>query len=257
MSLVSLDQLKTSYLNWLNERITVRDLNGVFQITSPLVDKNNDRLQIYVVPTETGDLKLTDDGYVIDELLMSGCDIFSSKKRTELLDFILKKFGVKRDGEALYLNATLKDFPQKKHFLLQAMLSVNDMFMTTREQVTSIFLEEVENFLYINDVRYLENISFIGQSGFTHNYDFVVPKYKSSPERVIKAINNPTKEKAEALLFSWEDTKETRKSQSVLYAFLNDSEKNINKNILGAFAYYDVKPVTWSNKDKVIKELSA
>ena len=39
MSLINQDQLKTSYLNWLNERITIKDINGVFQITTPLLDK--------------------------------------------------------------------------------------------------------------------------------------------------------------------------------------------------------------------------
>ncbi|MFE8696189.1 DUF1829 domain-containing protein [Cytobacillus sp. FJAT-53684] len=256
MTIINQDQLKTSYINWLNEKITIRDINGVFQITSPLLDRNNDRMQIYVIP-DGDSLILSDDGHVIDELQMSGCDVFSTKRRKEILDNILNKFGVKRNNEELFVKATLKDFPQKKHFLLQAMLSVNDMFMTTRENVTSIFLEEVENFLYKNDVRYSENVSFFGKSGFTHNYDFIIPKFKENPERIIKAINNPTRDKAETLLFSWDDTRETRKSEAVLYAFLNDTDKKINKNILSAFAQYDVTPILWTKKEKYIKELSA
>lgn len=256
MTLINQDQLKTSYLNWLNQKITIKDLNGVFQITSPLIDRNNDRLQIYAIPN--GDsLKLSDDGYIIDELQMSGCDVFSSGRRKEILDFILNKFGVKRKDEELFINATLEDFPQKKHFLLQAMLCVNDMFMTTRDNVTSIFLEEVENFLLTNEIRYSENISFIGKSGFTHNFDFIIPKYKKSPERIIKAINNPTRDKAESLLFSWDDTRNTRKNEAVLYAFLNDTDKKISKTILSAFAQYDVHPIPWTKKDHYIKELSA
>ena len=181
-------------------------------------------MQIYVIPD--GDtLTLSDDGYIIDELQMSGCDVFSSNRRKEILDSILNKFGVKRENEELFVKATLKDFPQKKHFLLQAMLSVNDMFMTTRDNVTSIFIEEVETFLYQHDIRFTDNISFVGKSGFTHNFDFVIPKYKNTPDRVIKAINNPTREKAESLLFSWDDTKENRKSETILYAFLNDTRK--------------------------------
>lgn len=256
MSLINQDQLKTSYLNWLNERITIKDVNGVFQITTPLLDRNNDRMQIYVIP-DGDSLTLSDDGHIIDELQMSGCDVFSSNRRKEILDSILNKFGVKRDNEELFVKATLKDFPQKKHFLLQAMLSVNDMFMTTRDNVMSIFIEEVETFLYQHDIRFTDNISFVGKSGFTHNFDFVIPKYRNTPDRVIKAINNPTREKAESLLFSWDDTKENRKSETVLYAFLNDSEKKISNNILSAFAQYDVKPIPWTNKEQYLKELSA
>lgn len=254
--MVNQDQLKTSYINWLKEKITIKDINGVLEITSPLLDRNNDRMQIYVIP-DGDSLILSDDGHVINELLMAGCDVTSTKRHREILDNILNKYGVKRNDAELFVKATIKDFPQKKHFLLQAMLSVNDMFMTTRENVTSIFLEEVDNFLFNNDVRYSENVSFIGKSGFTHNYDFIIPKSRKSPERIIKAINNPTRDKAETLLFSWDDTRETRKSDSVLYAFLNDTDKKINNNILSAFAQYDVTPIQWTTKDNYIKELTA
>jgi len=182
-------QLKTAYMNWLNERITIHDLDGVFQITSPFLDVNNDRLQIYVIP-EGDSLKLSDDGHVINELEISGCSIFDSKKRIEILTFILNKFGVERNGNELFIRATIDTYAQKKHFLLQAMLSANDMFMTTRSNVGGIFSEEVEKFLLEKDIRYSDNISFIGKSGFTHNYDFVIPKYRNTPERMIKAINN-------------------------------------------------------------------
>lgn len=255
MKMVNQDQLKASYINWLNEKITIKDINGVFQITTPLLDRNNDRLQIYVA--QNGDsLTLSDDGHIIDELQMSGCDVFSTNRRKEILDTILNKYSVKREGEELFVKANLNDFPQKKHFLLQAMLSVNDMFMTSRDNVTGIFLEEVESFLYQHDIRFTDNISFVGKSGFTHNFDFVIPRYKNTPDRILKAINNPTREKAESLLFSWDDTKENRKSETILYAFLNDSEKKIGRNILSAFAQYDVKPVPWTLKSNFIKELS-
>jgi hypothetical protein len=60
--------------------------------------------------------------------------------------------------------------------LLQAMLSVNDMFMTTRESVTSIFLKNIEDSLYRGKVQFTENVT--GKSGFNHKFDFVVPRFK-------------------------------------------------------------------------------
>src|SRR5699024_805606 len=102
--------------------------------------------------------------------------------------------------------------------LLQAMLSINDMFMITNQNVISLFLEDVENFLTKNEIRYTENISFAGKSGFNHNFDFVIPHFKKQPERIIKAINNPTRDNSQSLLFAWDDTLVTRKSDAVLYA---------------------------------------
>lgn len=61
-------------------------------------------------------------------------------------------------------------------------------------------------------------------SGFTHHFDFVIPKSPSQPERIIKAINHPNKDAATSLLFSWTDTKETRPARSAMYAILNDTD---------------------------------
>ena len=41
-------KLVAAYLAWLKAKITVREINGVCEITSPFVDRHNDRLQIYV-----------------------------------------------------------------------------------------------------------------------------------------------------------------------------------------------------------------
>jgi hypothetical protein len=254
----SLDQqLKNAYLNWLNQKITLRDLNGVIEITSPLVDRHNDYLQIYAIPKENG-IILTDDGYIISDLLMSGLDIDSTKKRKEIFQTILNGYGVQRsEKDELFVEATIDDFPRKKHLLLQAMLTVNDMFMIARPNVQSIFLEDVEAFLIEYEIRYTDNISFTGKSGFSHKFEFVIPKSKFRPERIIKTINNPTRESSEQLLWAWSDTKETRKSDSTLYAILNDSDKPINTDVINALNRYDVKTILWSQRVKYIDDLSA
>jgi len=251
------DQLINSYLGWLKQNITLKDINNAIEITTPLMDRHNDYLQLYVVPQ--GDkLKLTDDGYIINDLLLSGCDLHGSKKRKEMLQTILNSYGIGRsENDELFVEATIENFPQKKHMLVQAMLTVNDMFLTTRMNVQSIFWEDVENFFIMNDVRYTDNVIFTGKSGFSQKFDFVIPKSKQMGERIVQTINNPSKSKAESVLFAWEDIKNTRKSDSSLYAFINDSEKNISTEIISAFKQYDVKTVLWSGRKQYIEELSA
>lgn len=254
--LLNQDQLRKSYINWLNERLSIKDLQGVFEITSPFLDINNDRLQVYVIP-EGKQIKLSDDSSIITELKMAGIDVLGTKNREKTLSFILNKFGVQRSGEELFVYSTPDDYAQKKHFLLQSMIAVNDMFMTSRTHVTNIFMEEVEQFLIENEIRYNDNISFIGKSGFTHNFDFAIPHYKEIPERIIKVINNPNRNIAQSLIFSWNEARDQRKHRSVLYAFLNDREQKVGSNLLNAFNEYDIKSVQWSKRVEVIKELSA
>lgn len=252
--------LKNAYLGWLEQKISVKDLeNGVIEITTPLLDSNNDHLQIYVVPLQDDKFKLTDDGYIMSELRMIGFDLKSSNKRKEIFNTIINGFGISYHSktEELFTTTTMKDFPQKKHMLLQAMLSVNDMFMTVRATAKSIFLEDVENFFYDNDIPYAENISLTGKSGYNHKFHFVLPRSRKKPERIIQTINNPNKNSSETILFAWNDTKETRKSDSELFVFLNDSGQKISTSIISAFSKYDVKPVPWSQRDKYIPQLTA
>ncbi|MBW4839873.1 MAG: DUF1829 domain-containing protein [Paenibacillaceae bacterium] len=123
--------------------------------------------------------------------------------------------------------------------------------------IQSIFWEDVENFLIMNDIRYTDNVIFTGKSGFSQKFDFVIPKSKQMGERIIQTINNPSKSKAESVLFAWEDIKNTRKSDSSLYAIINDAEKTISSDIISAFKQYDVRTILWSGRRQYINELSA
>lgn len=252
------EDLKNNYLNWVKQKIKLSDLNGVIEITTPFLDRHNDHLQIYVIPQNNNKIKLTDDGYILSDLKMSGCDIHSSPKREAMFNTILNGFGVKcSQNDELYVEATIDNFPQKKNMLLQAMMAVNDMFFTAREKVSSIFLEDVEHFLLENEIRFVDNANFTGKSGFTHKFNFVIPASKYKPERFIQAMNNPTKQKAEVLLFQWDDIRETRKPGSTLYTFINDSEKSVSNELINALATYGVKPVLWKSRHQYIQELSA
>lgn len=129
------------------------------------------------------------------------------------------------------------------------------MFMLSQHRVTSIFLEDIEKFLGDNNVRFTSSIQLYGKSGFTHAFDFLIPSSKAKSERLIKAINNPNKQKAEAVLFSWTDVKETRKRDTSMFVFLNDYEKEIKSEVLNAFGEYDVKPIMWTKRENYISEL--
>src|SRR4051812_10255303 len=103
-------QLVAIYITWLKDRITTADINGACEITTPFLDRHNDRLQIYVIPTETG-LRLTDDGYIIGDLESSGCPL-DSPQRKKLLETILAGFGVREVENELFIDCTVEAFPQ-------------------------------------------------------------------------------------------------------------------------------------------------
>ena len=247
--------LVESYVAWLRETIATDDIDGVCEITTPFLDRHNDRLQIYV-ECHGDRLRLTDDGYVIGDLESSGC-VLDTPHRREILRTVLAGFGVREEDGELVVEATERDFPKKKHSLLQAMLTVNDMFMTARHRVTRLFLDDVGRFLDEREVRFTPNIEFTGRSGFVHKYDFVIPSSKKMPERILRAINNPARDAATSMIFSWTDTRDTRPRNSRAYAILNDSECEPTSDVLSAFSQYEIITVRWSERDTQLADLSA
>lgn len=248
-------KLVDSYINWLRCRITVEDINGACEITTPFLDRHNDQLQIYV-QRSNGGFRLTDDGYILADLESSGCSI-ATGNRQRMLQTILRGFGVEEVEGALVTNATYSTFPQKKHALVQAMLAVNDMFLVARPHVTQLFLEEVSAFLETNEIRVVNAVEFTGKTGFVHKFDFAIPASKRSPERLIKAINSPSKESITSALFAWTDTRDSRERQSQFFAILNDRERGPSDELTAAMREYEVTPILWSDRDKYVRELAA
>ena len=71
------------YSDWIKDKFSQKSIGEYTEITTPFVDSHNDQIQFYISRTEKG-YKLTDDGYIINDLIMCGCDV-QSKKRKEIL----------------------------------------------------------------------------------------------------------------------------------------------------------------------------
>jgi hypothetical protein len=250
-------KLLDDYAKWLREKTTLRQIDGKWvEITTPHLDRHNDYLQIYCRLEPNGSVLLSDDGYVIDDLKTSGCDL-DTPKRHELLMLTLAGFGVRRERDALQVISSRDNFPMQKHNLIQAMLAVNDLFYLSKPAVASFFLEDVIRWLEIHQVRYTPRVKFTGRTGYDHLFDFVIPKSRRQPERILKAINHPSKDTAMSLVFAWLDTKEVRPPDSRAYAVLNDTERVLGGDVIEALNRYEIIPVPWSKREESREELAA
>ena len=248
--------LLDQYWEWLRDKTTLRQVNGWVEITTPYLDRHNDRLQIYAIRRDGGYL-LADGGYVLDDLEQSGCRI-DGGRREALLAMTLNGFGVRRAENQLQVNATKSSFALRKHNLLQAMLAVNDMFYVAPPAVANLFYEDVVEWLDASNVRYTPNVKFTGASGYDHLFPFVIPKSNAQPERILRPINRPNRERAQAMAFSWIDTRDVRPSESRAYAILNDSDAgSVSAAVLDAMRSYQVNPILWSEREAALPELAA
>ena len=59
------------------------------------------------------------------------------------------------------------------------------------------------------------------------------------------------------MIMSWEDTKETRSSDSIAYAILNDREKRIADEMVDALQSYNITPIAWSQREQYRDRLAA
>ena len=250
-----IQNLLTTYYDWLKDKTELNQLDQWVEITTPYLDRHNDYVQIYVKKTNGGFL-LTDDGYIIDDLQQSGCKL-DSRKRQALLKMTLNGFGVKQEGKSLQIHASAENFASRKHSLVQAMLAVNDMFYLAVPVVTSLFYEDVVTWLDANDIRHTPKVKFTGTTGYDHLFDLVIPKSRQQPERIIQTINRPNRATAQTVVLAWVDTKEIRTPESRAYALLNDSAQTVPLDTLEALRSYDVKPIMWSQREAVMKELAA
>jgi len=250
-----IQRLMAAYHAWLKDKSVLRQVDQWVEITTPYLDRHNDYIQIYAKRANGGFL-LTDDGYTIDDLEQSGCKL-ESRKRQDLLKMTLNGFGVQLDGKALQVHASPDNFALRKHNLVQAMLAVNDMFYLAVPMVASLFFEDVVSWLDVHDIRYTPKVKFTGKSGYDHLFDFVIPKSRRQPERIMQAITRPNRDTAQAVAFSWLDTKDVRSPDSRAYALLNDSEQAVSSAVIDALRSYDVRPVAWSQRETVREELAA
>ncbi len=251
-----IQRLLDRYTEWLRDNTTLRQVNGWVEITTPFLDRHNDHLQIYARREGEG-WTLTDDGYIIEDLRQSGCEIESGSRRHALLNTTLNGFGVKKQEDQLLVHADDDQFSRRKHNLVQAMIAVNDLFYLAQPMVASLFLEDVESWLRISQIRFTPNVKFTGASGYDHQFHFVIPESNAQPERVLQPVNRPSRERAQAIAFAWIDTKSVRPDGSRAYALLNDDEGSVNPNIVGALRNYDIRPVQWSDRETVVEELAA
>lgn len=249
------DSLIAQYYEWLKGKTAWRVINGWTEITTPYLDRHNDYIQIYLRQVGNG-LELTDDGETLTDLAQSGC-LLDTPKRKALLNTTLNGFGVHLYDDAIQVKATQDSFALRMHNLLQAILAVIDLFYLARSSVENFFFEDVALWMDESDIRYTPKVTFKGRTGYDHLFDFVVPKSRQQPERLLRVLNNPSKEQAQATILAWVDTKEVRPNDSISFAVLNDKDSHISEGVIEALNNYNITPCPWSKRHSFKHRLAA
>lgn len=247
--MVDMDKLFQKYLNWIKEETTIEKCNGCHTITIPYTDNNNDYIQIYST-VEKDKILLTDDGYILSNLLIAGVTL--STKRIESIHRICNNYSVKMKDKEIYCETTEKNFSLSLHLLIQALLKIDDMYLTSTGRALSYFLDDIIAYFEKKEIYYTQDIKVSGKSGMIHSYDFSFQRNKNHKHRFCQAMNNANRGNVERSLFAWDDTSAYRKDDSELIILIN-SNNRIEKGCLESFEAYGVKTVLWNELEKNIE----
>lgn len=227
-------------------------------IATPMLNRNNDCMNVYVGESDSGGLVFTDLGETIGDLELSGFSL--TGQRTEKLESILAGFGVNRSDGELFVRASQNEAAVRLNMLLQAMASVDDMYLLSRGSVRNLFAEDIGSWMMDNDISCVPGPSFNGRSGMPYKFDYAIGQNKRHPMRLIKAVNNPCRSGIQNALFGWEDVKASR-TDCEGYVFLNSHNTRdgmVPRESVEACQNYGLKPVIWGqNEADFIADLAA
>lgn len=256
MNVIDISSLKSIYSDWNKENIHIEKSEDFFILTTPFVDNHHDFLQVILRKDREGKFHISDDGYTLSELNVYEIDIKKSDKRKEFFNRALNSFGVKViEGELTISFSNVKDYPKKMLNLLQCILRISDMLLTSRSTVTSIFFEEVLKYFNSHDVYPSADIPFYGKTGNSHNFDFVINRSRFKKEKIIKLINKPTTDNYKYPLLSFIDISESR-SESEFFVITNNIEIPTSPKLIESFTTYDIKVLEWSNRSEWINTMN-
>jgi hypothetical protein len=242
------------YLAWLKSNMRQAQINDVCEITTPFLDFNNDYMQFFVQKRD-GRYVLSDDGAILSALEVSGLN-FRKGKTKESMNRVAASVGVRIVGDELQIEAEQSTLYSQMHNFIQGMMKISDTFVASAPSTRGLFIEEVRDFFHENDIRFSEAIILQGKTGLTHRYDYVIPSSKTSPERLITAINTPDKEKITSVLYSVGDIRPIRFSAFDSYLFLNDQKKPVREEFLHAIKESNSHAIAWSKRSEYANILS-
>ena len=214
---INIESLTKKYSDWLFQNTTTRKVKDTIEITLPYLDRNNDCIQVYLKELEDGKLLLTDAGYTITDLQMTGFTL-DSERRHDLLQETIDGFAIilTEDNE-LQTITTEEDFPQKLNDLIQAMQEIDDLSNLAVSNVSRIFTEDIKTWLKERKVRYASNVDIRGKNGVIFNFKLLLPAGENAPERFVEPYNSIDLRKVQAIAYKWSQIKYMREGAAKMY----------------------------------------
>ncbi|WP_031528792.1 DUF1828 domain-containing protein [Dyadobacter crusticola] len=243
--------LINDYYGWLKSKTVVipDERTEWVAIQTPFIGLFNDTIEMYAQKVGQKIL-LSDNGDTFQNLELVGAAVNRVGERRNLAERILLNYGIHLHNDELTTETTEQNFAQKKHNFLSAIMELNDLYMLSKPNVTSIFKEDVRTFLDAQNIIYTPDFISKGSTGLEFMFDFQIAGRDN--EIVIKSFNTINKQTLSSFLFSWDDIKPIREKVSkknvTAIAVINDEDKLVRGEFLEALKSKNAEVIVWSER---------
>jgi prophage protein len=248
---MEINSIVNEYLKWIKENTKIKNKNGIDVITTPFALSNNDLIDI-IVKKNNNEIILSDDGETLFNLEISGVNIV---KRKEIFEKFLRSYGLNKTSEdEIIKKSSYQNIGRDINDFIQGILSIDDMFLTSSNNVKHFFKEDVALFFEKNDFYPSPDIKLVGKNNLEYNIDYIINRTKNKKEKLIRVINSNNKDKIISAIFAFEDLEE-RNSENII--IFNNTERELSNELEEVLKKKKIEVLNWTQKEKWIKEMIA
>ena len=135
----NINDFAKNYLNFLKSNLSVKKIETAHEIVLPFEDHIGDSIVCYVYDKkENGMFLVSDDGYIINNLIDTGMNICKKSSRRKTIEQICMLSGVSlSDDNEMTVLSSEEDLLYKVHQLVMTMLQIDAMYLTNTNQMTN------------------------------------------------------------------------------------------------------------------------
>lgn len=130
----NINDFAKNYLNFLKSNLSVKKIETAHEIVLPFEDHIGDSIVCYVYDKkENGMFLVSDDGYIINNLIDTGMNICKESSRRKIIEQICILSGVSlSDDNEMTVLSSEDNLPSKVHQLAMTMLQIDAMYLMNK-----------------------------------------------------------------------------------------------------------------------------
>ena len=117
-----------NYYDWLKNDTLYENIGEYTKVSTPFLDRHNDCIEFYMKFNSDGNIYITDDGYILNDLKICGFEFNTHEQRKLLKDCLCSYNITLEDGNCLTITTATSDLPFRINSYIQGMLTINNFY---------------------------------------------------------------------------------------------------------------------------------